>query len=530
MERLAGRIILLSGWRRAALAFLAGAFGALALPPVSFMAPMFLAFPVLVWLLDGASGNPHRRWSQGFRSAFAIGWLFGFGYFVASLWWLGHALLIDADQFAWALPLAVLGLPAVLALFYGLATACARLLWSEGVGRIAALAAAFGIAEWLRSFVATGFPWNAIGYAAMPVPLLMQSAHILGLFGVSALAVFIFSAPALIGTRRGATLGLMLAGALIVADLGYGAYRLHQPEPAGGQELTVRLVQPNIPQTERMDTDQDRVAIFKKHLALTARPVADGKKQPDIIIWPETTIPFILTENPDALRDIAQTLKPGQILITGAVRVEDRGPGFAPRYYNSVYVIDSKGEIIGAADKVHLVPFGEYVPFEDVLSRMGISNIVEMPGGFSPGARRQVLTLPDGLKILPLICYEIIFPDETLPDHLAAQAIVNVTDDAWFGTTPGPYQHFQQARLRAVETGLPVLRAANNGISAIIDARGRVFSGLRLNAEGVVDATIHFKNPSILGEIHQKDNFWMVTALLLSMAVITRLGLIYRVN
>ena len=170
MQALAARILLLWGVRRAGLAILAGAIGALALPPFNIFAAMFVSFTLLVWLLDGATGNAETG-RAGFSSSFWIGWLFGLGYFVCGLWWLGNALLLEADEFAWAIPLAVLGLPAVLAIFYGFATLLARLVWSDGMGRIAALAAAFGLLEWLRSFVATGFPWNAIGYAAMPVPL-----------------------------------------------------------------------------------------------------------------------------------------------------------------------------------------------------------------------------------------------------------------------------------------------------------------------------------------------------------------------
>lgn len=531
MERIAARIMLLDGWRRAVVAIVAGAVCALALPPLDFFAPAFLSFPVLVWLLDGASGDPRKRWSRGLRQAFFIGWLFGFGYFVAGLWWLGNALMVEADEFAWALPLAVLGLPAVLALFYGLACAFARLLWSDSFGRIAVLAAAFGLAEWLRSFVATGFPWNAIGYAAMPVPLMMQSAAVVGLFGVSALSVFVFAAPALLGTRRGAVAGLSIAGLLVLMHLGFGAYRLSVPGDVadGAKQLTVRLVQPNIDQAAKMN-DDDRVATFEKHLRMTAQPPQPGHKPPDIIVWPETAIPFILTENPDALQRIAKTLKDGQLLMTGTVRSEDQGVGLPPRYYNSIYVIDSKGQIVAAADKVHLVPFGEYVPFQDMLSRLGITNIVDLPGGFSPGAKRTLLNLPDGLKLYPLVCYEIIFPDEIDASMLGSNAIINVTNDAWFGDSPGPYQHFQQARLRAVETGMPVIRVANNGISATIDPRGNVVSGLRLNAEGVEDATIDFSFSGKLARFPTKYNFWMVTVLLLSLGVFSRSGLISRVN
>ena len=187
MQRLAGKIILLSGWRRVALAFFMGALASFALPPYDFFAVCFISFPVLVWLIDGAVDNAGAGPIRRLLPAAMVGWWFGFGYFVFGLWWIGNALLVDAANFAWAIPFAILGLPAFLAIFYALAAALARLLWSDGLGRIFALSFGFGIAEWLRSFVLTGFPWNAIGYAAMPVPVLMQSSVIVGLLAMNVL-------------------------------------------------------------------------------------------------------------------------------------------------------------------------------------------------------------------------------------------------------------------------------------------------------------------------------------------------------
>lgn len=531
METLAGRIVLLWGWRRAVLAMIAGAIGALALAPFSVFVAMFVSFTLLVWLLDGATGDPERGASLGLRSAFATGWWFGFGYFVAGLWWLGGALLIEADEFAWALPLAVLGLPACLAVFYGLATAIARLLWSDGMGRIAALAFGFGLMEWLRSFVATGFPWNVIGYAAMPVPLMMQSDWVLGLFAITALSVFVFAAPALLGTRRGALPGLALASLLLVAHFGYGAYRLYLAPQLGsdGKEVTIRLVQPAINQADKVE-NTDRVEIFEKHLALTAAPPVDGKPRPDIIVWPETSVPFILTDNPDALVRIGEVLQDGQILLAGAVRAEAQAAGSEPRYFNSVYMIDDKGQILGAADKVHLTPFGEYVPFESILRQFGVEEVISLPGGFSAAASRNVLTLPSGLSLYPLICYEVIFPNEIAADIGGASAILNVTNDAWFGNTPGPYQHFLQARLRAVENGTYLIRNANNGISAVIDPLGRVLTGLNLGSQGAADASIGGKIVPVRYKFDHNLNFWLVQLGFAVTALISRMGFIRRIN
>lgn len=523
MQALAARILLLWGVKRAGLAILAGAIGALALPPFDIFASMFVSFTLLVWLLDGATGNAETG-RAGLSSSFWTGWFFGLGYFVSGLWWLGNALLLEADEFAWAIPLAVLGLPAVLAIFYGLATMLARLLWSDGMGRIAALAAAFGLLEWLRSFVATGFPWNAIGYAAMPVPLMMQSSHVLGILAVTPLSVFVFAAPALLGTRRGAWPGLVLAGLLVAAHFGYGTYRLYvAPGEQGDKTLTVRLVQPAIDQSQKME-NTDRIGIFEKHLSLTAVATAEGKPRPDVVVWPETSVPFILTENPDALVRIGDVLQEGQVLLTGAVRAEERGAGQPPLYYNSVYLIDDKGQILGASDKVHLTPFGEYVPFETLLRRFGIEELISLPGGFTAAASRSPLTLPSGLSLYPLICYEAIFPAEIPAGLAGASAILNVTNDAWFGATPGPYQHFLQARLRAVEAGVPLIRVANNGISAVVDPYGRVLEGLNLGISGATDATFTINTVPKPNAFRRDLNLWLVLGLLSMIAVISRLG------
>jgi apolipoprotein N-acyltransferase len=527
MERLAGRVMLLSGMPRVALAFISGAVGAFALPPFGFFAALFVSFTLLVWLVDGSTGNPSGGVLSRLRSAFFIGWLFGFGYFVAGLWWLGNALLVEADDFAWALPLAVLGLPAVLALFYGLAAALARILWSDGLGRIAALAAAFGIVEWFRGFALTGFPWNAVGYGAMPTPLMMQSASVIGIFGVSALAVFVFAAPALLGTRKGKAMGLGLAALLVLAHFAFGAWRLHGADAAlaaaEGVKTTVRLVQPVIDQAQKLD-NVNRAEIFEEHLRLSALPPENGDKRPDIIVWPETSVPFILTENPDALARIAEVLQDGQVLIAGAVRSENAGAGMAPRYYNSIYVIDSDGQIISAADKVHLVPFGEYVPYENLLKSMGVTDAIAMPGGFTAAPTRSLLTLPGGALFYPLVCYEAIFPTEIGADVERASALLNVTNDGWFGATPGPYQHFQQARLRAVETGLFLIRGANTGISAVVDPFGRVISGLGYNQKGVIDATIGGVPLRNLASETKQRNFWLLVLALSAIATISRVS------
>lgn len=489
MERLAGRVILLWGWRRALAAFLAGAVAALGQPPFDFFAACLIAFPVLVWLLDGAASAPGERFLRRVFRPFLTGWWFGFGYFVAGLWWTGNALLVEADLFAWALPLAVFGLPALLAVFHGLAAVVARLLWSDGLGRIAAIAFAFGATEWLRGVVLTGFPWNAVGQAAMPVPLLMQSVGVVGMTGMNALAVFVFAMPALLASPKGRLAGFGLAGLLIAAHVGYGAWRLSTADAASDTLVNVRIVQPSIDQTEKWDASvRDR--IFATYLGLSAQPPAEGAPPPDLIVWPETSVPFILADRPDALVALGELVAEGQTLLVGAVRVEGASQAQDVRYYNSVVGINAAGETYDAVDKIRLVPFGEYLPFADLLGRFGMTRLVQSVSDFSPGGPRRSIETAGGMRALPFICYEIIFPGIAGYGDAEADIILNVTNDAWFGDTPGPYQHFRQAQIRAVEAGRPLVRAANNGISGVVDAYGRVIDAFAINAVGVIDVAV----------------------------------------
>ena len=530
MQRWAAYVMLSSGLKRFLIALIAGAVSSLAQPPFGLFVANFISFPVLVWLIDGAAGDPDRGFVARRLPSFMIGWAFGLGYFVSGLWWIGNALLVEADQFAWALPLAVLGLPAYLALFYGLATFLARLVWTDGFARLLALAAAFGLAEWLRAFVLTGFPWNAVGYAMMPVPLMMQSVAVTGTYAMNILAVLVFAAPALWVTGRGRWPATVLALGLLALHLGFGAYRLNVPAgPAPENARTVRIVQPMIDQAAKID-DRERGRIFEEHLRLTALPPKEGAKRPDYVIWPETSVPFILTQNPDALVRIADVLEDGQVLVAGAVRTESDGKSSPTRYYNSAYMIDSQGQIIGAADKVHLVPFGEYLPFEQFWNELGLTAIAAFPGGYSAAPRHQILVAPDGNRLLPLICYEVIFPYLGTDESGDADAIVNLTNDGWFGDTPGPWQHFHQARIRAVETGLPVIRNSNSGISAIIDGHGRVLAGLDFGAVGVVDGALPPRTVPFWYNLSSSLNFGLLTGLLILLVFLSRMSFIFRRN
>ncbi|MCU0832110.1 MAG: apolipoprotein N-acyltransferase [Rhizobiaceae bacterium] len=499
MEKLAGTITLLTGWRRALVAFLAGAVLALALAPVDVFAAGFLAFPVLVWLLDGAVPSPSAGFLSARLPAFRTGWMFGFGYFLAGFWWIGAAILVDAANFAWALPLAVLGLPAVLAVFFGLACGLAHFGWHDGPARIFALAAAFTGVEMVRAVVLTGFPWNALGYTLANNPVFLQTAALIGVDGMAATAVLAFAAPALLTGRHGRSLGLALPVLVIGAMAAWGLARPSvQPLATDAQTLTVRLVQPSIDQSQKWD-DAAKDAIFATLMRLTADaapmagPAGDAApSRPDVVIWPETALPFLLEERPQALAMIGEALEDGQTLLTGAVRVEG-GTGTEVRFYNALLAIDDEGAVTGAADKLHLVPFGEYLPLREWLEPLGLREIAVTPGVFSAGVNATPITLAGGTMIMPLICYEAIFPAAVRQAAQKADLLVNVTNDAWYGATPGPYQHFRQAQLRAVENGLPLLRVGNNGLSAVVDPYGRVAGGLALNAVAHSDVQVRLQ-------------------------------------
>lgn len=530
MQRLAGRIVLLWGWRRALVAFLAGMLAVLGQAPYDFSAACFISFPVLVWLLDGTTGDRAASRLGRLKPAFAVGWWFGFGYFLGGLWWIGLALLVEAESFAWALPFAVVGIPLGLAFFYGLATAIARSMWGGGIGRIAALAVGFAIAEWLRGFLFTGFPWNAIGYAAMPVTMLMQSIAAIGMDGMNALAVFVFALPALLVDQSGRRIGVALFAGLLIAHAGFGYYRLTKPVPEARDHLSVRIVQPNVDLSEKWDA-QVRDRIFASLIELSSRPPAQGQERPQLIIWPETSVPFLFTDRPEALTAIGGMLQEGQLLLAGIVREEAAsGPGTRTRYYNSVVAIDDRGEIVDAVDKVHLVPFGEYIPFADLFAAIGIEQLVAGPMNFDAGSQRKDISLPGGARAVPFICYEVIFPELVAHDAEAAQIMVNVTNDAWFGDTPGPYQHFRQAQIRAVENGLPLLRAANTGISGIVEQRGMVVDALAIDTLGAIDARTPVYHAETINYEQRRINGIIVVLLLVAATLVVNVRRSLRSN
>jgi apolipoprotein N-acyltransferase len=481
-------VVLAWGWRRASIAVVAGAASTVALAPINAWPMLFFTFPILVLLIDGAVAE---RLSGPLAAAIA-GWWFGLGYFLAGLYWIGFAFLVDAKSFGFLMPVAVVALPAGLALFTAAGCALARVLWTPGPVRVLALAVALTAAEWLRGHVLTGFPWNAYGYALTGPLALAQSAAVFGLWGLTFLAVVVFASPVVLfdGPESRWRWVLPAAGVAVLAALaGYGALRLAQTPTRFEPTVKLRIMQPNLPQDAKFNYAA-RQQVIDRYLALSARVAGDDTlNNVTHLIWPESAFPFFLAREPDMLAQIAR-LVANRVLITGGVRAAPSTAAGNLRAYNSVYVLDGDGAIASFYDKVHLVPFGEYLPLQRVLESIGLMQLTKMPGGFVPGDRRWPMNVPGAPSMLPLICYEIVFPDEAVPRGARPGFILNLTNDGWFGDSIGPYQHFQQARVRAIEQGLPLVRAANTGISAVIDPLGRVVKDLPLGIEGVLDAPL----------------------------------------
>jgi apolipoprotein N-acyltransferase len=494
LTRFAHWTVLARGWQRAAIAFTAGALSTLALAPFNLWPVMLLTFPIAVWLIDGSAAGR----LSGVLTAAGAGWWFGFGYFLAGLYWIGHAFLVDAKTFGWLLPIAVAGLPAGLAVFTAAGFALARLMWARGPTRVLALAVALTLVEWLRGHMLGGFPWNAYGYALAGPLALAQFAALIGLWGLTFVAVAAFASPAVLVDERADTprpwLPPLVAGLVLVTLAAYGVVRLAQSPTSFVDGVRLRIMQPNLPQDEKFNYGAKQ-QVMSRYLALSDRatgPDAMGVRDATHLVWPESAFPFFIAREADALAQIAALLPEGTVLITGGVRPEESTPGARiARGYNSIYVIDHDGSTLGVYDKIHLVPFGEYLPFQRLLEGFGLMQLTKVQGGFIPGERRRLLGVPRAPLALPLICYEIIFPGEAAPrTGERAGWMLNLTNDGWFGHSTGPHQHLQQARLRAIEEGLPLVRAANTGISAVVDPLGRVIKDLPLGAEGVLDSAL----------------------------------------
>jgi apolipoprotein N-acyltransferase len=501
-ERAATWVAGLTGTRRALFAALIGACSVLAFAPIHAWPVLFLSFGALVWLLDGCHARGESR-GHRLKRAGIVGFWFGFGYFLAGLYWIAEAFLVEPWRHGWLIPFVMTAMPGGMALFFAAACALAMLLWLPGAGRVFALAIAIGLAEYARGHVLTGLPWNLLGYGVLANLPLMQLASLFGVYALSLLGVLLFASPfAIVAPEKSGLAGgkgsVALAGALVLLlGLGYGwGERRLAHSPIASTDIRLRIVQANIDQADKW-RPENSVEIFQDYLDLTK---AGGLGGIDIVIWPETAVPFPLADSPDALLAIGTVLPEGSSLVVGSGRIVDefgeQDEFITERIYNSLLVIDHQGRVVSSYDKIHLVPFGEYLPFQDFLESLGVMQMTGVRGGFSVGSGPRRLAVPGAPAASPLICYEIIFPDEVIESGERPGWMLNATNDAWFGSSAGPYQHFHQARVRAIEQGLPVARAANTGISAVIDPYGRILAEIGLDEKGVIDADLPKVGPT----------------------------------
>ncbi|MFN0024222.1 MAG: apolipoprotein N-acyltransferase [Parvularculaceae bacterium] len=507
-----------SGWRRLVAAFAAGIAAALAQAPFYILPMMAAGYSLLLLLIDaiGAQdGSPARR----MRAAFATGWAFGFGYFLVGLYWLGYAFMVQAEQFAWMAPIAITGLPAFLALFFGAACAGYVRVAPRGARRILAFAAIVMVFEYARGHILTGLPWNLPGQAFAGTAIGAQTAAFWGVYGLSLVALVLATLPAAFAGQgrgaqiKGAVAALLGAGALFAV----GAARLALVDPGDRDDYFVRIVQPNIPQAEKIDPDLWSRNL-ERHIALSEAPIAG----PTIILWPENAAP-VIDEVPSALTALSARLPKNAVLVTGAVRRAPDASG-AERYYNAIAVIPETpaGRVAAARyDKHHLVPFGEYLPLNGVLRAIGLSQLAPFEEGFTPGAGPAVIA-GFGPPFAALVCYEVIFPGRMYPRGERPEWIATVTNDGWYGNSSGPRQHLDQARLRAIETGLPMARSGHNGISAVFDAAGRTRARLALDTAGVIDRKLPKAAPPTLYQRAGDFVFWLMMAAAAAATVIPR--------
>ena len=484
MAGVAGRARRIPAW---ALALIAGAGPALAHPPFGIW-PALSGFGLLLWLLDRSDI------AKPLKSAFWRGWLAGFAYFLISTWWIAEAFFVDFAAHGWQAPFAVTLLPAGLGLFWGGAAVLYRLRAPRSVLRVLVFAATFALAEWLRGHVLTGFPWNLPGEAWGAGSPVSQTAAAVGTYGLSLLTLVLGAAVGLLGgtdTPRARNGAFALAAATLAVLWISGTIRLATAPPPSAEGVRLRVVQTNLPEVADFSeaTFRSRLALY---LSLTASPSAHP---PQVVIWPEGALPAAasdyLAPGTWTAAAIAGALPRGAILLVGGYRVEMDVP--APRYYNSLVAVRRDGAgltHLGRYDKHHLVPFGEYLPLKGLLEPLGLKKLVSVGEGFDIGPPPRPLSLAGLPPVQPLICYESLFP--RLADHAAPRPawIVNVSNDAWFGQTSGPWQHLNIASFRAIEEGLPLVRATPTGVSAVVDAFGRPLARVPTGKQGVIDLVL----------------------------------------
>lgn len=503
LERLLGLSLPL----RVAMSLCLGILATLALPPFYIVPAFALAFSGLFLLLDRAETT---------KAAALLSWAFSFGHCVSGLYWVGIAFVVNEAAADAAGVVAVFGLSVILALYgalfgFGFAK-LKRFLGPKMVLRLIAFALLWSAIEWLRGHALTGFPWNLAGSIWAFSPAMMQSLSVWGSYGLGLITLLLAVAPAALMERNFRPL---MAAVLVVLGLyGFGVYRLADDQGAVHADVRLRIVQANVKQGEKWREDL-QAQNFLSYVDLSLNP---AEKPVTHIIWPETASPYFVNAEP-AARDVIGRMTPqGGYSLIGA-------PGYYPqsengdRITNSLFAIDDQGIVRAGYDKAHLVPFGEYLPLRAFLTKLGFERFVPglLGSDFSAGEGLKTVRLPGLPSFGPLICYEVIFPAKVVDQGDRPEWVLNVTNDGWYGVSTGPYQHLVTAQMRAVEEGLPVVRAAGTGISAVINAYGVIQASLPLEARGVLDFDLPLKveNPTLFARMGDWSYFILFAILAL---------------
>lgn len=456
-----------NAWPNLFLSYFLGAFLFFTLPPfnIGFFAPV--SFSGFLLLLLKAPSK---------KRAFFMGALFGMGYFMTGLYWINNALLLDST-FYWLLLPTILLLPAYLSIYIAFPALLTWIVRSSPPYFICfTWAASISVGEYFRGILFSGFPWNPFGLIFSDSLAFLQLASIFGIYGLSFFLVLFSSSLSLLFSSFQHLKFFTLLATTFLCLWGYGQYRLSK-NPIQLTSVPITLVQPNIPQHPFFSSKQKRENLLKI-INLTKKI---NIEKPNIIIWPESAVPFVYNNSPSLQSYLKEILPPKSLLILGTIRIEKKDK--KAKLFNTLYAISARNGVEAFYDKRHLLPFGEYVPFSDLLEN--ILPITAMTGGgmsFSPGSIQKEFILPFSLpSFLPTICYEAIFPNFQENKNLNPKWIVTITNDAWFGNSTGPYQHFQMSRLRAIEKGLPMIRVATTGISGVVDSCGRILKSSTLN-------------------------------------------------
>ena len=499
------KLLCFQGWRRSVLSFLLGLLAGLAFVPFNLVPVLLVSFPCLIFLLREAKNK---------KEAFLLGWSFAFGLLIVSLHWIAAALFVELEVFWWVLPLAVGGLPALLALYYGFAAMLAHVWGMKRLDGVLAFALCWMAAEWSRAHLLTGLPWDLLGYVWSDFLPVLQSVSLFGVEGLTLVTLLLALIPSFFffpKEKKRARI-LVSVGVLLFASLAvWGQMRLSDAPHENVENVRLRLIQPNLDQEMKWQPEK-RLANFQHLLNISFGKL--GEQNITHFIWPETAIAYYLTEEKGVRARIAERMPEKSILLTGVVR-RQQYEGEPVRYYNSLIALNARGDVIAGYDKKHLVPFGEYVPFRSlfpfrVVTALGVD--------FTFGDRIKSLRVPDLPSFGPLICYEAIFSGEVLDPEDPPAFLLNLTNDGWYEGTIGPAQHFAMVRARAIEEGIPLVRVANKGVTGVIDPWGRLVAKSDVHARVFVDTNLPkaIRHKTFFQKQRAKTTWLMVVLLLLT--------------